>query len=320
MRKVIMLLATVVCTMGAMSITVSADEGVVDTINEVVFETIPEETSYDEPSQEDPHVEEPVNEAPVEEAHNNEPEVAQSTNDNKEEVVVSSNNESVDNTDNTSSDNTPSEEVTAPVIITETTNVATSDAPAAPSVVKTSTKKEKVTKNVSTKKKISLAQNKVSVVPEDLFVPESIVVHEEAEMETKPSLLSVIMMLLLVAFLCAAAFYLITGRKYVVVRRYEKDGKMLTEEVMRFFSIDRACEYLRDYQWCTEDEVYTALNILNISRNDVEDNAETGVNNQLVYVVSADKEVQQIIYANEFEIDAIGRILGYVQENVAELA
>ena len=121
--------------------------------------------------------------------------------------------------------------------------------------------------------------------------------------------------LLLLALLGLILFLLMGKRNYVVVRRYTENGNCDVEELKKFFNIEKACEFVRDYQWNTTDESYDALNILNTSRDEEAEDEDGNVENQqLVYIVSEDHEQETIYFANDDERDAIGRILGFVEE------
>ena len=128
--------------------------------------------------------------------------------------------------------------------------------------------------------------------------------------------------ILLGLFASLLVFLFFFQKKYVVAKNVvTEDGRVEKVQLERFFSIEKACEYLRDLQYEGEEE-YVSLNILNNSRKETNYKLEDGtvINENIIYVVSADKETSAVIFADDHEYDAVCRILGFVQDEVKATA
>ena len=140
--------------------------------------------------------------------------------------------------------------------------------------------------------------------------------EETEDEETNAGIVFVLGAILLMAVLGTILFLLgMTKKTYDVVVRNTENGKEVVDSLRKFKTIEKACEFVRDYQWNSEED-HNAINILNLTRDEeVEDENGNILNDQIVYVVSGDKQVQAIINANDDEREAIGRILGYTEDD-----
>jgi hypothetical protein len=69
--------------------------------------------------------------------------------------------------------------------------------------------------------------------------------------------------------------------------------------------------------WEKKDDNYDALSIVNKNREErLEDKNGNNVDVSLIYKVSKDKAIEEICYATDVEVDSIGRILGFIQQEV----
>ncbi len=203
--------------------------------------------------------------------------------------------------------NEPSSEPT--VDPTPATPVVTVEPEVQPSVVDT------VVENKTSKKKSFAKAVSTKINTDEVGVNRVEEYAVESETTDNAGVTFVLGSLLLLALLGLILFLLMGKRNYVVVRRYTENGNCEVEELKKFFNIEKACEFVRDYQWDTTDESYDALNILNTSRDEEAEDEDGNVENQqLVYIVSEDHEQETIYFANDDERDAIGRILGFVEE------
>ncbi|WP_026653603.1 hypothetical protein [Butyrivibrio proteoclasticus] len=330
MRKinVILGLGTMVVALFCAKVTVNAEEGYEQTSSDVVWDVTPVEEHNDpEPAHEEPAPEPTPEPAPVVE-----PEVEPAPSVEEEPTPEPTPAPAPAN-------NTPSEETHEAAPSSNngdngTHDVVTEETPA-PATVETVVENTVVaeaaveTPAISASKRAVRSTNKVAAVVEDdavevLGVNRADEIDEvvEEEVSVEFSYRNLILFMIFALLLTALAYYLLGKRNYVVVRRSvegdEEAEELVVEELKKFFSIKKACEYVRDYQWDGEDDTYAALNILNTSRDEeVEEEDGTISNAQLVYVVSADRK-QEIIgaYANDNEVDTIGRILGFVEEAV----
>lgn len=331
MRKINAMVAVVAVTvaMATTSVTAYASEGIDVVVSGRTFDEAPvvEEPAQEEPTQEPTPAEEPAVEPAVEPTPVVEPTVEPTQDptpapqpETKEEVVPSNNddNNESDN-DNTSSndeqpvvDNTPASTPVEQTVVTPATVVEET-----PVVATATTVATKATVAKAAAPKAVLGVDRVVSVPEDQDIEEveEVVVEEEND-EAGASILALLFALLVA--LGALIFFLL-GRKYQVIKKtVDEDGEVSEEILKKFFSIEKACEYVRDFEWDAEDRDYDSLRIENKSYDEEyeDENGNTQYNGQYVYVVSEDHAQEAIINASDNEVDAIGRILGFVQEEV----
>lgn len=319
------MIKTTICAMVmsmVFSTTVSANEGYRQEVGTIVFieeeepaptpspEPTPEPVPQPEPTPEpeptpqpEPQPEPtPTPEPTPEPAPQPQPTPAPTPSPKEDEPAPSQNEEE---------NNEPSSEPT--VEPTPATPVVTVEPEDQPSVVDTvvenkTSKKKSFAKAVSTKINTDEVYDVLGVNRVEEYAVES-------ETTDNAGVAFVLGSLLLLALLGLILFLLMGKRNYVVVRRYTEKGKCEVEELKKFFNIEKACEFVRDYQWDTTDESYDALNILNTSRDEEAEDEDGNVENQqLVYIVSEDHEQETIYFANDDERDAVGRILGFVEE------
>jgi len=334
MRKMSTVVAAVamVMAMATTSVTAYASEGIDVVVSGRTFDEAPiveepvhkepapeptpapvEETVVEEPT---PVVEEPTpapqpvveEPTPVVEEPTPAPQPAQ------EEVVSSNddNNESDNNDNNSSNDEQPVVEdtpvQTVPVVVEETP---------APAAVTTTSSVRKAAAPVVTSTEVLGVNRAAKVVPEDV---EEVEVEEvEVEEENDEAGASILALLFALLVALGALIFFLLGRKYQVIKKtVDEDGEVSEEILKKFFTIEKACEYVRDFEWDAEDRDYDSLRIENKSYDEEyeDENGNTQYNGQYVYVVSEDHAQEAIINASDNEVDAIGRILGFVQEEV----
>ncbi|AOZ97813.1 hypothetical protein [Butyrivibrio hungatei] len=319
MRKINVILGfgTMVVALFCAKVTVNAEEGYEQTSSDVVWDVTPVEEHNDEP--EPAHEEEPTPEpTPVVEPEvEPTPSVVEEPTPEPAPAPAPANNipseevhETVpsSNSDDNGTHETVVEETPVPAVVETVVNTA---------VVET----EVETPAISASKRAVRTTNKVkTAVEDDVVAVLGANRFEEVVGEAVSDEFPYIGLILFMGFailLTALAYILLGKRNYVVVRRYTENGKCEVEELKKFFNIEKACEYVRDYQWDTTDDTYDALNILNTSRDEAAEDEDGNVENQqLVYIVSEDHEQETIYFANDDERDAIGRILRFVEGSV----
>ena len=343
MRKinVLTMVAAVTVALATTSVTAYASEGIDVVVSGRTFDEAPvvEEPAHEEPA---PVVEPEVEPAPAEptpaptpvEEPTVEPTVeptpaptpvveptvepTPAPTPAQEEVTPSSNddnnggNESSDNNndDNNNVEPTPVQTVVTPVVVEET------PAPAAVTTTATTTSVRRAAAPVVTTTEVLGVNRAAKVVPEDV---EEVEVTEEFEEENDEAGASILALLFALLVALGALIFFLLGRKYQVIKKtVDEDGEVSEEILKKFFTIEKACEYVRDFEWDAEDRDYDSLRIENKSYDEEyeDENGNTQYNGQYVYVVSEDHAQEAIINASDNEVDAIGRILGFVQEEV----
>lgn len=307
----------------ALSFTSYADDGVTSSVEEtgfsfempveapvveepVVEEPTPEPTPapvVDEPAVEEPTPEpQPVVEEPVVEEPTPEPAPAPTPVVEEQQPSNDGNNDQPA----PAADETPATTET-PVV----TPVST-ETPVETPVVAQATKR--VVRAAAPTTSVLGVTRAAKAVPEDVEVEVEEVVEEEPEgVYTTPWELVLALLLALIALIGIALYLLGLGRKYeVVLRETDENGEQTTESLKKFFSCDKAAEYIRDYLYDNQDSDYV-LNLYNNSR-DGEEELEDGskIQKDFVYYVSKDRSAEMILWADDDEVDAIERILGFV--------
>ena len=224
---------------------------------------------------------------------------------------------------NNDSEVTPAAESTTNVVTPVATTEVTPDVP-----VVSETKTYAAANTLSTKssnKKVAKTSIKKAVdsdVVEVKYVEEPVVTATVETDEAGRFNFLPLLWILFGLYLSLLVFLFFYGKKYVVSKNIVKDdGTVEKVQLERFFTIKKACEYLRDIQYSGEEE-YVSLNILNNARKETNYQLEDGtvINENIIYVVSADKETSAVIYADDHEYETVCRILGFVQDEVEATA
>ena len=118
----------------------------------------------------------------------------------------------------------------------------------------------------------------------------------------------VFFIILSLVLVSVVALLVIGKRNYVVVRRFHgADGILEKQELVKFWRIEDALNFIKEYDWYVTDE---ALNLLNVSRKDGIIKVKGGAfNTQLVYFVTVDGH-EGTSFASDLELDAIKSVLG----------
>ncbi len=241
----------------------------------------------------------------------------------EEEVADSSNdehdsNESSDNSNNNSDDGFSYEKPNQLLVMNS-----------APMVVENESKEEvsvKVPKKAEAKKlakktitEVSASKNVNLSLIEDRINRETISEAYTEEISEEGRSIEYVLLCFLALLVCELFIIFASAkREYQVVKTViNENGEQKMTVLKKFFSVKKACEFVRDFMWEKKDDNYDALSIVNKNREErLEDKNGNNVDVSLIYKVSKDKAIEEICYATDVEVDSIGRILGFIQQEV----
>ena len=324
MKRFVMTLVVSLVMFFAVSTTAHAEEGISESYGSLVIAA----PSVEEPAQEEPTpepepapaVEEPVVEPQPEVVEPTpEPTPAPVVEETQPETTPDPTPVETSNDDNHDEEPAPSTTevvdvpVETPVVVV--TPVVQEEAPVV-ETTQVATKKATV-KTVAPVETEVLGVNRViKTVPEDTDDIADVDSGKDVGYRL-PAWMLPFLFAILAAFIGFAIYMLLASRRYaveIITPDYEDGAISEKTETKKFFSVEKACEFIRDYLHDETDSLYT-LNLINLFREE-EDEEVTEKN--LVYYVNQNRTEEHINYASDSEVDAIERILNFVEDTVAD--